>query len=212
MSFLRGATSAFRQSWKKFADRNPRLSWTLSSLVWLPMGIVFTQNFYTLMVVTGRSMQVVPISIHWRDMVLFDRFSVRVRQKYERGDIVALKSPNDSLLIVKRIVALPGDTVKTLPPYPDPEVHIPPGHVWVEGDEPYHSEDSNRFGPVPLGLLDSKLSFIVWPVERIGPILKPSPPGPKAKRGPAWRREMDEVDRQRRREARVVVASSDINE
>lgn len=26
-----------------------------------------------------------------------------------------------------------GDIVKTLPPYPLPEVRIPEGHVWVEG-------------------------------------------------------------------------------
>ena len=27
-------------------------------------------------------------------------------------------------------------------------VRVPLGHCWVEGDEPFHSEDSNRFGPV----------------------------------------------------------------
>ena len=137
--------------------------------------------------------------------------------------------------------------MQTLPPYPDSEVHVPEGHAWVEGestsvlhvvdgvhhyctsfigDEPYHSEDSNRFGPVclpglfrlvcsaelslqvPLALLDSKLSYILWPLERMGPILKPTPPGPKAKRGPAWRKQADDVDRARRREARVTVHSS----
>ena len=44
------------------------------------------------------------------------------------------RSPIDpKILLVKRIVALEGDTVKTLPPYPDAVVTIPPGHVWVEG-------------------------------------------------------------------------------
>ena len=75
------------------------------------------------------------------------------------------------------------------------------------GDEPFHSEDTNRFGPVPQGLVDSKLSFIIWPVDRIGPISKPVLPDLKAKRGPAWRRNMNEVERQQRREARVTVAS-----
>jgi hypothetical protein len=70
--------------------------------------------------------------------------------------------------MVKRVVAIAGDTVsprllwptrcysqpeayfqvKTLPPYPDMEVRVPDGHVWVEGDEPFHSADSNQFGPV----------------------------------------------------------------
>lgn len=37
-------------------------------------------------------------------------------------------------MLVKRVVAVAGDIVKTLPPYPDAEVFIPEGHVWVEGE------------------------------------------------------------------------------
>jgi signal peptidase I len=37
-------------------------------------------------------------------------------------------------MLVKRIVAVAGDVVKTLPPYPDAEVFVPEGHVWVEGE------------------------------------------------------------------------------
>ena len=36
-------------------------------------------------------------------------------------------------MLVKRILALEGDIVKTLPPYPDQEIVVPQGHVWVEG-------------------------------------------------------------------------------
>jgi type IV secretory pathway protease TraF len=87
------------------------------------------------------------------------------------------RSPQEcGKLLVKRLVALPGDKVrrhtlpsveltsysngspssalsdndqvKTLPPYPDTEVVIPEGHGWLEGDAPFNSEDSNHFGPV----------------------------------------------------------------
>lgn len=67
-------------------------------------------------------------------------------------------------MLVKRIVGVEGDLVMTLPPYPDPVVRVPPGHLWVEGsfrssqsaspltvslgDEPFHSDDSNILGPV----------------------------------------------------------------
>ncbi|CAL1701411.1 unnamed protein product [Somion occarium] len=119
--------------------------------------------------------------------VLFDPWSVKALREYNRGDVVAIKSPYDSKLLVKRIVALHGDKIKTLPSYPDPEVKIPEGYAWVEGDEPFKSEDSNHFGPIPLALIDSKLTFIVWPWNRIGPLRKPSLPNPKAQRGPAWR-------------------------
>lgn len=52
------------------------------------------------------------------------------------------------MLVTKRIVALEGDVVRTLPPWKDKTVRVPKGHAWVEGDEPIRSRDSNTFGPV----------------------------------------------------------------
>ncbi|KAF9821417.1 hypothetical protein IEO21_00663 [Rhodonia placenta] len=179
-----------------------------STLVWLPTGVIFVQYFYTLKSVKGRSMQPTlnPDSSPWRDIVVFNRFAIRVLRKYERGDVVALQSPGDSKLVVKRVVALEGDTVKTLPPYPDAEVRIPPGHAWVEGDESFHTEDSNTFGPVPLALIESKLSFIVWPLQRWGPLHKHFAPDPAAPRNHAWRAEKAAVDREQWRNSRITVA------
>lgn len=45
-------------------------------------------------------------------------------------------------------------------------VRIPDGHCWVEGDHAGHSMDSNSFGPVSLGLVTAKATFIVWPPSR----------------------------------------------
>lgn len=38
--------------------------------------------------------------------------------------------------------------VKARGPYPVKIVTIPEGQVWVEGDEGFHSLDSNSYGPV----------------------------------------------------------------
>ncbi|KAI0796567.1 LexA/Signal peptidase [Abortiporus biennis] len=200
--------SGIRQTWRA-ASTNPIFKWTFSTLIWLPTGIVFTDYFYTVKTVAGRSMQPTlnPDSSPWRDIVVFDRLTARVFHQYNRGDVVALRSPSDSKLIVKRLVALPGDKVKTLPPYPDAEVCIPEGHAWVEGDEPFHSEDSNYFGPIPLGLIDSKLDFIVWPPERWGALPTPKAPDPRAPRDLNWRRDMADFERQERRKARVTIGS-----
>lgn len=51
-------------------------------------------------------------------------------------------------MIVKRVVAVADDVVQTLPPYLEAEVRVPEGHIWVEGDEPFRTLDSNTFGPV----------------------------------------------------------------
>lgn len=50
-------------------------------------------------------------------------------------------------MITKRIIGLPGDIVQHLRKK-DKQVRIPQGHCWIEGDEAFHSKDSNSFGPV----------------------------------------------------------------
>lgn len=43
----------------------------------------------------------------------------------------------------------------------DEEVPIPAGHCWVEGDEAFHSKDSNSFGPVKC-IFDNRLLFFYY--------------------------------------------------
>lgn len=50
--------------------------------------------------------------------------------------------------MIKRIVALEGDVVQTRAPYPETHIRVPKGHCWIEGDEMFHSTDSNHYGPV----------------------------------------------------------------
>ncbi|KAF4619795.1 hypothetical protein D9613_005152 [Agrocybe pediades] len=140
-------------------------------IYWLPT-VYLIADFFQLKTINGRSMQPTlnPDSSRWKDTVLFSKYAIRVTHDYRRDDIVLLRSPEDpNHLLIKRIVALEGDTVQTLPPYPIREVVIPKGHVWVEGDEHFVSDDSNHFGPVSRGLIESKLLAIIWPPERFGP-------------------------------------------
>ncbi|KAJ7368152.1 LexA signal peptidase [Mycena albidolilacea] len=151
----------------------PHLKRALSLLYWAPAAVLLTE-LCTVKRVSGRSMQPTlnpDSSLLWRDVGIFDRYSIHTRHR--RGDIVVLKSPeNPRYELIKRIIAIEGDTVYTRPPYLVREVRIPKNHVWVEGDG-FHSQDSNSFGPVPLGLVDSRLLCLIWPVWRLG-----SPTGP----------------------------------
>ncbi|TFK55796.1 LexA/Signal peptidase [Heliocybe sulcata] len=197
-------------AWTSFTSGRPALRWSFIGVFWLPTAIVFTKYFAVVKQVSGPSMQPTlnPNSSPLRDVVICDRYHAKVEPHYERGDIVTVWSPSDpQKLFIKRIIATAGDTVKTLPPYPDLEVRIPEGHVWVEGDERFNSDDSNIFGPVPISLIDAKLLYIIFPIERIGPVparitVREDPP-----RGRAWRHDMAAIERQQWRESRVTKRS-----
>ncbi|XP_048252867.1 mitochondrial inner membrane protease subunit 2-like [Haliotis cracherodii] len=99
------------------------------------------------------------------DYVFLNRWAASAYH-FQRGEIVSLRSPsNPDQNLIKRIVALEGDLVRTLA-YKEAVVHVPSGHCWVEGDHHKNSMDSNFFGPVSLGLISAKASHIVWPPSR----------------------------------------------
>ncbi|CAJ0844689.1 3138_t:CDS:2 [Entrophospora sp. SA101] len=138
---------------------------------WIPVISFFIDHGFGLASVNGLSMQPTfnPDSNKLRrDVVILNRWAT-IAHQYSRGDVVALYSPEDpDKKLIKRIIALEGDTVFTLPPHAKRLVRIPDGYCWVEGDEKFHSKDSNTFGPVPLGLIHSKVTHIVWPLSRFG--------------------------------------------
>ncbi|KAF8434585.1 peptidase S24/S26A/S26B/S26C [Boletus edulis BED1] len=194
--------------------RSHALTRTLRVLYWLPLGIAFTHYGYTVKTVRGRSMQPTlnPDTSTWDDIVVFDRLGVHSGKPIARGDVVSLRDPVDSRkMIVKRVVAVADDFVQTLPPYPDAEVFVPEGHIWVEGDEPFRTLDSNTFGPVPLGLVDAKLSYIIWPLHRIGPLNHPEPPISKmgVPRDSHWRDAMAAFERERKRQSRITTTPAE---
>lgn len=112
----------------------------------------------------------------------------------ERGDIVILDPPVPSTEpLVKRVIALPGEKVAIRagrvyvdgvpldegytagPPtyeYPpssgDAEFTVPPGAVFVLGDNRNNSRDSHVFGPVPLDNVIGKAVVTYWPLADLG--------------------------------------------
>jgi hypothetical protein len=86
--------------------------------------------------------------------------------------------------LVKRLVALPFDLVRpwdfTRKPdesadkdenqyLSDKIIEIPPGRCWLESDERFHGHDSNKYGPIPLGLIKARVAYVVWPrIVKVG--------------------------------------------
>ncbi|SPO23360.1 related to inner mitochondrial membrane peptidase 2 [Ustilago trichophora] len=194
-------------------QRRSTLSRTLFALGWIPVAAFITSHLYSLGNVTGGSMSptfngpypVASAANAPSDVVLLNR-TVKVKhQELKAGDIVTLISPLDPrMLLTKRIIALPGDTVRVWVPGSHPakggsevtagrwtRLKIPPGHVWIEGDAAVSivpgslerianspqtsaaslrnkSRDSREFGPVPMGLITSRIEYILWPPKRFG--------------------------------------------
>ena len=46
-------------------------------------------------------------------------------------------------------------------------VVIPAGHCWVEGDNKKTSVDSRKYGPISVGLIFGKVTWVVFPFHRI---------------------------------------------
>ncbi|GBG72033.1 hypothetical protein CBR_g10968 [Chara braunii] len=85
-------------------------------------------------------------------------------------------SPEEpKVCLVKRLIALQGDWVSVPGTYDITQV--PKGHCWVEGDNPMVSSDSKAFGPVPLALLEGRVTHVIWPPTRAGRVESRVPEG-----------------------------------
>jgi mitochondrial inner membrane protease subunit 2 len=140
-------------------------------LLGIPIGLTFFDSVGYIARVEGVSMQPTfnPDSPDTEggtsDFVYLDRIPLR-NYCVQRGDVVSLISPkNRSEVLIKRVVGLEGDLVVTKR-YKKPLVRVPKGHCWVEGDNANRSMDSNEFGPLSLGLVTAKATFILWPLSR----------------------------------------------
>lgn len=124
------------------------------------------------------------------DRVLVDKLVYRFRNP-QVGDIIVFLSPEDGETdLIKRVVATEGQLVdirdgvlyvdgKRAPDayvntsYPDTfdageTVTVPPGDVYVMGDNRANSKDSRYLGPQPLRAIRGRAFAIYWPLSRLG--------------------------------------------
>jgi signal peptidase I len=106
------------------------------------------------------------------DVVLVEKLSLLTSSpslsKIKHNDVIVCTSPQDpSKVICKRVIGKAGDLV-----WGGVMVErVPPGHVWVEGDNKAKSNDSRTFGPVPAGLVRGRVIVKVWPWRQFGTFL-----------------------------------------
>jgi inner membrane protease subunit 1 len=226
---------------------NPEFAETSRFLVigvqWLSFCYVIDKYVLHVSITHGPSMM--PTLDEMGNLILVDRISPSRLgwAPIARGDIViASSSYKRDFTVCKRVIALPGDTVRVAPPpsqrhlfdfdrdipkgvepkYYDNnnedeendeydngdddednetknfnfnnkraggyqeggsffrKVIVPPGHVWLEGDNPHDSVDSRYYGPVPGALIRGRAIARIWPLTSARWLDRDSCPKPVA--------------------------------
>jgi signal peptidase I len=116
------------------------------------------------------------------DQTLVDKLS---GDRPDRGDLVAFHAPRTGEILLKRVVAVGGDTVGLEDgvlvvdgrQVRDPDaidsvyfgpVKVRPGAIFVMGDNRANSDDSRDFGAVPTDRIIGRAVARVWPPSRWG--------------------------------------------
>lgn len=127
------------------------------------------------------------------DYILVNKFVYRMSEPM-RGDIIVFHPPDPrnpqvprDTDFIKRVVAVEYDEVVIKDgtlflnglPMDEPFINskpfedfgpyrVPPGHLFMMGDNRNNSEDSRVWGPLPLEFVVGKAFVIFWPFSRIG--------------------------------------------
>jgi signal peptidase I len=126
-------------------------------------------------------------NLHTDQRLVVEKVSYRLHGP-RRGDVVVLRMPEHGPeLLIKRIVALPGETIDIRhgTVYIDQQAleepylirstdstfaptTVPEGDVFVLGDNRGASNDSRVFGPVPIDRIVGRAWISYWPLEFLG--------------------------------------------
>ncbi len=127
-------------------------------------------------------------NLHDGEYVIIDRVSY-VLHPPERGDIIVFTPPTGDRDYIKRVIALPGDTVQVNngqvlvngtalnEPYLNATTNyalgpqtIAPDHYFVLGDNRNNSSDSHAFGSIATSAIVGRAWFVYWPPTNWGAV------------------------------------------
>ena len=160
--------------------------WTRDLLIAIGLALVIIVFLYQPVKVEGTSMA--PL-LSDQERIFINKFVYRF-EPIQRGDVVVFWYPVDhSKSFIKRVIALPGETVeirqgtlyvngKMVPePYVPPQyedlsdfkqITVPADNYFVMGDHRISSNDSRVFGTVPIQFIYGRAVFAYWPVDHFG--------------------------------------------
>src|ERR1700731_993050 len=178
--------AATEQPTQAHSLRNEIRVWTRDLLIAIGLALVIIVFLYQPVKVEGTSMA--PL-LSDQERIFINKFVYRF-EAIHRGDVVVFWYPLDrSKSFIKRVIALPGETVTirqgvvTVNGVVVPEPYVPPQYedvsdygptrvpadsYFVLGDHRISSNDSRVFGPVPSQFIYGRAVFAYWPVDHFG--------------------------------------------
>jgi signal peptidase I len=168
-------------NWKKYLIRT---LWEITQTVMLSAMLFAAINVTTTRILV-QSVSMQP-TLYERDRVLVNKLAYKIG-KPTRKDVIVFNPPvtNIDEPYIKRIIGLPGDVVRitneqvyvndlplqetyiAAPPNYGGSWNVPPGHVFVLGDNRNNSYDSHFWGVVALDSILGKAEFVFWPVSHL---------------------------------------------
>jgi signal peptidase I len=168
-------------NWKKYLIRT---LWEITQTVMLSAMLFAAINVTTTRILV-QSVSMQP-TLYERDRVLVNKLAYKIG-KPARKDVIVFNPPvtNIDEPYIKRIIGLPGDVVRitneqvyvndlplqetyiAAPPNYVGSWNVPPGHVFVLGDNRNNSYDSHFWGVVALDSILGKAEFVFWPVSHL---------------------------------------------
>ena len=171
---------------KKTSFFKEMYEWISSIAIAVVLALIINQFLFAMVQVDGQSME--PTLYHGERLVVR-----KILYTPEKNDVVIIKSGVLQKFIVKRVVALPGQTVdfdENMNLLVDGEIQnepfinqkqlsggnlsypltVPEGHYFVLGDNRNHSTDSRMIGVIPEKEIIGESFFRLLPFSKMGKI------------------------------------------
>ncbi len=172
---------AYQLNWKKYVKRT---LWEIAQTVLLSVVLFAAINLATTRILV-QSVSMQP-TLYESDRVLVNKLAYLLGAP-SRKDVIVFNPPISNMdePYIKRIIGLPGDVVRitngqvfvndlplqetyiAAPPSYTGSWRVPPGHVFVLGDNRNNSYDSHYWGVVALDSILGKAEFVFWPFSHL---------------------------------------------
>lgn len=170
--------------------------WEILETILIVGGAVFLVRYFIFQPFFVEGASMMP-NFHNGDYLIIDEITYRFRQP-ERGEVVVFKAPNNRSFYIKRIIGLPGETIKIEngkiwvrsgsnssfvdlnEPYlygmstpGNYEITLKENEYFVLGDNRYASYDSRNWGPLERKKIIGLVRLRLWPINSVSAFTKP---------------------------------------